>query len=124
MRLLNKLLDKMMARYLEKNEDRLLYAMEKVNEGGTLDDVDTVAEDYFYLLKTILKKKKPIHVELDPEYHYLVIVDGEPYDFDDYFHHGFGRNNERKMEIDVLMGNNIPHELVQMRLNKKIETDW
>ena len=53
-----------------------------------------------------------------------MIVDGEPYDLDGYFHHNFGRNNERKMEIDVLMGGNIPHELVQMRLNKKIETDW
>ena len=56
MRLLNKLLDKMMAGYLEKNEDRLLYAMEKVNEGGTLDDVDTVVADYLHLLKAILKR--------------------------------------------------------------------
>lgn len=122
MGVLNKFLHKQMERYVKKHGDALLAAMQKVNEGGDIEDIDVIVADYFYLLKAVLRRKKPSHVTID--HALVVVVDGVPYNFDELIHHNHAKNTERKMEIEVLFSDNIPKDEVQKRLNEKIEKEW
>jgi len=124
MGLLNKFLVGQMEKYMEKNGDRLLTAMQKVNEGGDIEDIDTIVTDYFYLLKAVHRKGKPQNVIIDRNHYSVVIADGSSYDFNMLIPHKDQRNTERKMEIDALFSDNIPREEVQIRLNQKIQEDW
>lgn len=124
MDLLNKFLSKQMEKYLAKNSDKLLTAIKKVNEGGDLEDIDTIVDDYFHLLKAVYHKGKPHHVTVDRDDYYVLIVDGVAYDFDGLIRHNDQRNTERKMEIEVLFSDNIPADEVQNRLNQKIKDNW
>lgn len=36
-------------------EDELVKAMQKTNNGGNVDDVDTIVDDYVYLIKKTIK---------------------------------------------------------------------
>lgn len=123
-KLLDKVLSKLMDKYLEKNMDTLLTAVQKVNEGGDVEDIDTIVDDYFYLLKSVYRKGKPHHVSVNREDSYILIVDGVEYDFDLLIHHNDQKNTERRMEIEVLFSDNIPTNEVQKRLNQKIENEW
>jgi len=124
MGLLNKLLVKRMDKYVKKNGDILMNAIQKVNEGGDVEDIDTIVTDYFYLLKAVYRKGKPHNVIIDRNDCYVVVVDGNSYDFDALIRHNDQRNTERKMEIEILFSDNIPSDEIQLRLNKKIEEDW
>ena len=111
-------------RFVEKNEDRIIEAMCKVNEGGNIDDIDTIVDDFYGLIKAVHGKKKPIEVKLDPNYSCKATVDGELYEFDFLIRHNDMKNTERKMEIDVLFTEEIPIEEVERRLIKKINEKW
>lgn len=122
MGILNKFSHRQMERYVKKHGDALLAAMQKVNEGGDMEDIDTIVADYFYLLKAVLRRKKPSQVTID--HVHVVVVDGVPYNFDEWIRHNDAKNTERKMEIEVLFSDNIPRDEVQKRLNEKIEKEW
>ena len=111
-------------RFVEKNEDRIIDAMCKVNEGGNIDDIDTIVEDFYGLIKAVHGKKKPTEVRLDPGYACKATVDGELYEFDFLIRHNDVKNTERKMEIDVLFTEEIPVEEVERRLIKMINEKW
>lgn len=117
-----KILHKLMEKYIKKYGDTLLTAMQKVNEGGDTEDIDTIVADYFYLLKAVLRRKKPSQVTIDS--YCVVVVDGVLYDFDELIHHNDAKNTERKMEIEILFSDNIPRDEVQKRLNEKIKEEW
>lgn len=124
MGLLDKFLRRQMDKFLEKNGEALLLAMQKANEGGSIEDIDTLVADYFYLLKAVHRKGKPHNVSIDRDDYYVVVVDGVSYDFDELIHHNDQRNTGRKMEIGILFSDDISSDEVQNRLNKKIEEDW
>lgn len=114
-------LQKWMNRYWEKNEDRILYAMQKVNEGGDVEDIDTIVTDYFYLVKAV-HRKKPKFVDIQGLF--TLIIDGEPYDLHVLIRHNDSKNTERIMEIEVLLSDRTPLDEIQKRLNEKIDTQW
>ena len=124
MNLLHTILSKLTDNYFEKNSDAVFTAMQKVNEGGNEDDIDIIVEDYFNLLKSVLRKRKPGHVIVNKNDYYVLIVDGEEYDFDSLIHHNDKKNTERKMEISVLFSETVSEGEVEKRLNEKIEKEW
>ena len=124
MNLLHTILSKLTDNYFEKNSDAVFTAMQKVNEGGDKDDIDIIVEDYFNLLKSVLRKRKPGHVTVDKRDYYVLTVDGEEYDFDSLIRHNDKKNTERKMEISVLFSETVSEGEVEKRLNEKIEKEW
>ncbi len=125
-RLLGWLIEKIGGPIIERNQDRIIQAMAKVNEGGSEEDIPTIVSDYFYLLKAVYKKKgKPGEVKVDREYYdyYLLYVDGEPYDFDQLIRHNDQKNTGRKMEIEVLYYEGAADEIERL-LNEKIQKEW
>ena len=126
MSLLGWLIEKICGPIVERNQDRIVQAIAKVNEGGSEEDIPTVVSDYFYLLKAVYKKKgKPGKVTVDREYYdyYILYVDGEPYDFNQLIHHNDQRNTGRKMEIEVLYYEKAADEIERL-LNEKIQKEW
>lgn len=124
MTLLDKIIQKMFNPYLERNKDKIIQAMVKVNEGGGEGDIPTLVSDYYCLLKAVYKKKgKPGDVVLDREDYYLLYVDGTPYDFDELIHHNDQRNTGRKMEIEALFYDAAVNE-IEKQLNEKIQKEW
>ena len=109
---------------VEKNEEKILHAMCKVNEGGDIEDIDTIVQDFFGLIKAVHGKKKPKDVRLDPNYRCAATVDGELYEFDFLIRHNDVKNTERKMEIDALYTDEIPIAEVERRLIKMINEKW
>ena len=124
MNLLHTILSKLADNYFEKNSDAIFTAMQKVNEGGNEDDIDIIVEDYFYLLKSVLRKRKPGHVKVSKNDYYVLTVDGEEYDFDSLIRHNDQKNTERKMEISVLFSGIVSEDEVEKRLNEKIAKEW
>lgn len=124
MNLLHTILSKLADNYFDKNSDAIFTAMQKVNEGGNEDDIDIIVEDYFYLLKSVLRKRKPGHVKVSKNDYYVLTVDGEEYDFDSLIRHNDQKNTERKMEISVLFSETVSENEVEKRLNEKIEQEW
>ena len=124
MNLLHTILSKLADNYFDKNSDAIFTAMQKVNEGGNEDDIDIIVEDYFYLLKSVLRKRKPGHVKVSKNDYYVLTVDGEEYDFDSLIRHTDQKNTERKMEISVLFSETVSENEVEKRLNEKIEQEW
>lgn len=122
MGLLEKLLEKML-KAKPGFEEKIIRAAEKVNNGGTAEDIDTVVNDYYQLIKKVHKKNKPRSVELT-KYSYLVLIDGIEYDFSSLIHHNDQRNTERKCEIEVLRNGAAPLTVIQERLNRKIGDEW
>lgn len=111
----------------DRLEEKLSWVADKVNNGGTLEDVDTIVDAYFYLIKKVCRKdfhfKKPAQVELTDN-SMCVLVDGKEYDFHAEIHHNDGKGTECKMRIEVLY---IPEQMrviVQEKLTSKIEHDW
>lgn len=124
MSLLDKFLKKQMDKFVAKNGDILLSAREKANGGGGIEDVDTIVEDYYCLLKAVYRGDKPHNVIVNNEDYYVLTVDGVIYDFDELVHHNDQRNTGRKMEIEILFSDNILCNEVQKRLNDKIANEW
>ena len=124
MGLFDKFLSMWMKKFTEEHRDELLTAMHKVNYGGDASDIETITQDYYALLKAVYKGDKPKVVELDPDDYYILKVDGAVYDLDELIHHNDQRNTGRKMEIEALMGGDIPIADVQQRLNIKIQWNW
>lgn len=118
------LLSKVMSKHIEKNEEKILWAMPKVNEGGDMEDIDTIVTDYFYLVKKVHGRKKPAFVAISLQNHNLLIVDDVIYDLNILIRHNDLKNTERKMEIDVLLSDGIPIDEVQRQLNEKIREEW
>ncbi len=90
------------------------------------DDISTVVEDYFELIKVVRPGIKPGKVELDEEDCDLVIVDGVSYDFSD-IPHDDQMSTGRRMEIEELLCEvygELPVSAVQERLNQKILNEW
>ena len=121
---ISKLLDYAMEKYLAKHGAHLIEAMDKVNNGGTIDDVDTIARDYFYLLKSVRGGKAPNNVEIMEDDHSLLLVDGVVYDFDVLIPHRDKRNTGRKMEIEVLFSDDSFLTVIQERLNAMVKNQW
>lgn len=107
---------------MKKHEAEILRAMDKVNEGGSTEDIDTIVTDYFYLVKKIAGKKKPSKVSIRSCSN--VILDGESYFLYEEIRHNDARNTERYMEIEALFTDNIPTEEVERRLEEKIRNEW
>lgn len=110
------LLDKWMASFMEKHQDELMTAMKKVNSGGDEGDVETVAQDYAWLLKNRsgLRQIQSIRLSDDP---YAVTVDGRTVDFDTLVHHDDAHGTGCKAEIEALMTDALA-PLVEKRLNE------
>ena len=64
-----------LGKFLEKHEDKILKAVQK-NSGGTIEDIDTIVNDYVYLIKKIYKGSGISHIELTPD-PYVILIDGE-----------------------------------------------
>jgi len=121
---ISKLLNYAMKKYVAKHETQLINAMSKVNDGGTIDDTDTIARDYFYLLKSVHRGEAPNLVEIMEDDHFSLLVDGERYDFDELISHSDQRNTGRKMEIEVLFTDDSFLPIIQERLNAMVKNHW
>ena len=88
----------------------------------SLEDIDTIVDDYFYLIKKVRRKKlcfkKPRTVALTDDM-MIVLVDGEEYDFDFEIPHNDRKGTESKMEIEALYSPRVMQEIVQDRLSRK-----
>ncbi len=109
------ILMKFLESIMEKRSDEIMAAAEKVNTGGTVDDIDTIVRDYSYLIRKTYKGKKPQKITLTKN-PYLLYIDGEEYDFDVLIRHNTQRGTECKMEIEVLINESLRDE-VERRLN-------
>ncbi len=118
----NGFLFKILDSLMERREGELLRAMAKVNEGGDLEDIDTIVTDYFYLVKKLAGRKKPSCVSLKG--HNTLVIDGEPRVLYQEIRHNDARNTERCMEIEALFSDRIPADEVEKRLNERIRTQW
>ena len=49
------ILMKLLQHIMEKQSDRILEAMVKVNNGGTVEDIDVIVRDYLYLIRKTYK---------------------------------------------------------------------
>lgn len=112
---------KFMSFFFPNYEEKLMKAMHAANYGGTLDDLDTIVDAYFYLIKKIRRKHfiwgNPKQIELTDSL-LTVYVDGIEYDFDSEIHHNDGKGTECKLEIETLSRIEWNH-LVQERLMEK-----
>ena len=90
------------------------------------EDISTVVEDYFGLIKSVYTGKKPEQVVLDEYDCNLVVVDGVEYDFSDISHND-QLNTGRRMEVEELLYGGygeLPISEVQVQLNEKIQKEW
>ena len=118
----NSFLFKILESLVKRRESQILRAMAKVNEGGDLEDMDTIVTDYFYLVKKLAGRKKPAHVSLDG--YNTLVIDGVPHILYQEIRHNDARNTERYMEIEALFSDQIPADEVEKRLNEMIQTNW
>lgn len=102
MGLLDKLLGASLDKFMEKHRDELITAMGKVNSGGDEGDVETIAQDYAWLLKNRsgLRQIRNIRPSDGP---YTLTVDGRTVDFDELVRHDDTRGAGCKSEIEALM---------------------
>ena len=83
-------------------EDELVKAMQKTNNGGNVDDIDTIVDDYVYLIKKTYKGSGISHIELTPD-PYVIFIDGEKYNFGMLILHNDQKGTGCKVEIETLM---------------------
>lgn len=121
------MLEKLLYLFVPDIEERLDQAIYKLTYGGSEEDIDTIVDDYFHLIRKtshkIMKFKRPEKVEFT-DHNMILMVDDVEYDFDAYIHHNDSRNSSRKNEIDVLFSSNLSRETVRERLMERIERDW
>ena len=90
------------------------------------EDISTVVEDYFGLIKSVYTGKKPKQVILDEYDCDLVTIDGIEYDFSD-IPHDDQLNTGRRMEVEELLCGaygDLPISEVEGQLNTKIQQEW
>ncbi|MBS6642369.1 MAG: hypothetical protein KH366_02160 [Clostridiaceae bacterium] len=121
------ILEKLLYLFVPDIEERLDQAIYKLTYGGSEEDIDTIVDDYFHLIRKtshkIMRFKRPEKVEFT-DHNMILMVDDMEYDFDAYIHHNDSRNSSRKNEIDVLFSSNLSRETVRERLMERIERDW
>lgn len=120
-------LERLLYFFIPDIEERIDQAIYKLNNGGSEEDIDTIVDDYFHLIRKtsrkLLRFKKPEKVEFT-DHQMILMVDDMEYDFDAYIHHNDSRNSSRKHEIDVLFSSNLSVETIHQRLMERIERDW
>ncbi|MBT9774925.1 hypothetical protein GPL15_00180 [Clostridium sp. MCC353] len=120
-------LEKLLYFFVPDIEERLEQAIYKLEHGGSEEDIDTIVDDYFHLIRRtshkIMKFKKPEKVEFT-DHDMILMVDDIEYDFDAYIHHNDSRNSSRKYEIEILFSPDLPRETVRERLMERINRDW
>lgn len=109
------ILMKLLQHIMEKQSDRILEAMVKVNNGGTVEDIDVIVRDYLYLIRKTYKGPEIQKITLTDN-PYLIYINGEEYDFDILIRHNNLRGTECKMEIETLIHEGLRNE-VERRLN-------
>ena len=121
------ILEKLLYLFVPDIEERLDQAIYKLTYGGSEEDIDTIVDDYFHLIRKtshkIMRFKRPEKGEFT-DHNMILMVDDMEYDFDAYIHHNDSRNSSRKNEIDVLFSSNLSRETVRERLMERIERDW
>lgn len=118
-------LEKLLRLRVPDIEERLEKAVYQANNGGTMDDIDTIVNDFFFLIRKVYRKRK---IKVAPvvefrENSMWPFVDGEKMDFDDIPHND-AKGTEAKMEIGVLYEPEIMRESVEEKLREKIEREW
>lgn len=108
-------------------KEALERAIYKATYGGDMEDIDTIVNAYFRLAKKMYRKdlhffKKPKKVELTDR-SMIVKIDGQEYDFD-FIHHNDLRGTGWKMDIEVLYCAEEMRDIVQERLNERVEHEW
>lgn len=120
-------LERLLYFFIPDIEERIDQAIYKLNNGGSEEDIDTIVDDYFHLIRKtsrkLLRFKKPEKVEFT-DHQMILMVDDMEYDFDAYIHHNDSRNSSRKNEIDVLFSSDLSVETIHQRLMERIERDW
>lgn len=109
------ILMKLLQHIMEKQSDRILEAMVKVNNGGTVEDIDVIVRDYLYLIRKTYKGPEIQKITLTNN-PYLIYINGEEYDFDILIRHNNLRGTKCKMEIETLIHEGLRDE-VERRLN-------
>lgn len=109
------ILMKLLQYIMEKQSDRILWAIEKVNTGGTVEDIDVIVRDYLYLIRKTYKGPEIQKITLTNN-PYLIYINGVEYDFDVLIRHNNQRGTECKMEIEALLHAGLRDE-VERRLN-------
>lgn len=106
-------------------EERLEKAAYQANNGGTMSDVDTIVDDFFFLIKKMYRKRgiKKLPVVEFREGSMWPVVDGEKMDFDEIPHND-AKGTEAKMEIGVLYEPEMMREIVEEKLRAKIAQEW
>lgn len=104
-------------KFLEKHEDEILKAVQ-TNSGGTIEDIDTIVDDYVYLIKKTYKGSGINHIELtdDP---YVIFIDGEKYNFGMLILHNDLKGTGCKVEIETLLVPSLQAE-TEKRLNDRL----
>ena len=119
----------------EKNRDKLLAETEKMMaddygidvaaelEAVKAQDVPELVADYCSLLKAVHHGGKPKQVRLDPDCHFVLLVDGIQYDMKKLIRRHDRKNRRYLQEIDFLFQDDF-FSAVQSSLNEKIQREW
>lgn len=119
----------------EKQRDKLLAETENLmaddyginitseTEAIKAQDVPEIVVDYYCLLKAVYYGEKPKQVQLDPNCHHILIVDGVRYDIKKEIRWHDRTNRQYIQEIDFLFQDNF-FSAVQSELNEKIQKEW
>ena len=102
--------------HLLVSEEKLERAIYKINNGGDMEDIDTIVNAYFQLAKKMYRKnlhffRKPKTVELTDS-SMVIRIDGETYDFG-FIPHNDLRGTGWKMDIEVLYSTDKMRGIVQ-----------
>ena len=113
--------------HLLVSEEKLERAIYKINNGGDMEDIDTIVNAYFRLAKKMYRKnlhffRKPKTVELTDS-SMVIRIDGETYDFG-FIPHNDLRGTGWKMDIEVLYSADQMRGIVQERLSDKVAREW
>ncbi|PST31577.1 hypothetical protein C7256_19215 [Enterocloster lavalensis] len=113
--------------HLLVSEEKLERAIYKINNGGDMEDIDTIVNAYFRLAKKMYRKnlhffRKPKTVELTDS-SMVIRIDGETYDFG-FIPHNDLRGTGWKMDIEVLYSTDKMRGIVQERLSEKVAREW
>ena len=116
---LNDFLDNLIKKSFDLDKFKSLLEAE-THDGDVNDSAEIIAEDYYQLIKSVLKIKKLNNVTLNRDDILTVNIDGTEYCFDELVRHNNLKNTERIMEIEALFADGVSYDEVQDCLNSKI----
>ncbi len=116
---LNDFLDNLIKKSFDLDKFKSLLEAE-THDGDVNDSAEIIAEDYYQLIKSVLKIKKLNNVTLNRDDILTVNIDGTEYCFDELVRHNNFKNTERIMEIEALFADGVSYDEVQDCLNSKI----